>query len=86
MKQPQTLKVRCMNIGGFIWNIYLKFKLKQETYITIMAWKNVSFQKKKEKKECEYRKSTKVRILYFILDHQDNFWFYIRYRYKYRWV
>ena len=37
-----------------------------------MAWKNVSFQKNK-KIECEYRKSTKVRIFYFILDYRDNF-------------
>lgn len=66
MKQPQTLKVRCMNIGGFIWNIYLKFKLKQETYITIMAWKNVSFQKKKKKKSANIESQQKLEfyILY----------------------
>ena len=28
---------------------------------------------KKKKFECEYRKSTKIRIFYFILDYRDNF-------------
>lgn len=31
------------------------------------------FSKKKIYIECEYRKSTKVRIFYFILDYRDNF-------------